>query len=345
MLNALRNFMDGLERPPVKENATVFRFPPVEKHAMVLGKVPVQDVMDGKAEPANDAAPGLLQRLFPKWCPASMMTMPTLCDPTPPPPEDVLVKPTEEGAQPWGWLTSVLVTYLVVIMFGTFRFEDKWHKVPGDGWDYQKPGEDVAKDSITCDSSADALPCFYAMLNPDQQFLFFFLAPLAPWLLSVATEFHVQGSDAWNRKNEARRLAEFGIAFLVFWAYTSCKIQLQYELDVTFDPSNVVTASMVGTAILLKEVGIVGLALTMRSLSICLVALSVWVYMAYYSFYDCASFHTPAETFVGVVFGLLLVGLWVNLLITMGPEGDDEDDEDEESQASYLPLPAGSSKK
>ncbi|CAE8649728.1 unnamed protein product [Polarella glacialis] len=245
----------------------------------------------------------------------------------------------EEEPQGWGWFAASMAIYMVVIAFGSELFEGpKWHHVPGPGWDFQKPGQDVAKDSATCDSALDGPPCYYGMLNDFQQLYIFLCLPLAPWLVAVALELCAGGRAAWNRKGEALRLYQYALMFVAFYIFHRTKLQLLYELDVTFDPSDVVAVSMVGLAIATKEVGIAAVSMTMASLATMLTAAVVLAGIAYYSFWSCLFFHTPAEVRTGAVVGLLLVVLLKKLFAGLGEE--EEEDEDEASETGYIALTA-----
>ncbi|CAE8602974.1 unnamed protein product, partial [Polarella glacialis] len=151
--------------------------------------------------------------------------------------------------------------------------------------------------------------------------------PLAPWLVAVALK----------GKGEARRFKEYVLMFVAFYIYHRGKLQLQSELDSTFDPSDVVTVSMVGLAILCKEVGFAGVSMTMASLSTLLAAAVACVGMVYYSVWSCKFFHSPAEVRAGAAFGLLLVVLLKRLL---GGSVAQEEEEEEESEAGYVALKA-----
>ncbi|CAE8667524.1 unnamed protein product, partial [Polarella glacialis] len=152
--------------------------------------------------------------------------------------------------------------------------------------------------------------------------------PLAPWLVAVALK----------GKGEARRFKEYVLMFVAFYIYHRGKLQLQSELDSTFDPSDVVTVSMVGLAIVCKEVGFAGVSMTMASLSTLLAAAVAGVGMVYYSVWSCKFFHSPAEVRAGAAFGLLLVLL--KKLLGGSVAQEEEEEEEEESEAGYVALKA-----
>ncbi|CAE8605080.1 unnamed protein product, partial [Polarella glacialis] len=228
------------------------------------------------------------------------------------------------------WVGGAIACYGVVIAVGACQYEGKWHRIPGHGWDFVSGKHFSSCYNEQPIDEGPSAPCYFGLRNEVQHiFCWVCLLPFAPWLVALVAGFLVEGQHGCYRADlhlgsifilslgsatvghSMRRLADYLLFFFGFYAFYGAKIVGRAELECSFDSSDHVTVSMVGLAIAFAEVSVAYQSPRIVFAITALAAGVVWVCKAYFSFYTCSYFHTPAEVSAGSAAGLVLTGLFL----------------------------------
>lgn len=211
------------------------------------------------------------------------------------------------GSRSVFWVLGALILYAVPLAAGVCQFDGKWTQV--DGWSFTKSDVDP---SVTVDCTEDPYsfnpPCYFG-LQQEATYITIWLLPFAPFLIAGAAALCSSSGGAGEAA--CRRLISYALLVGLFFLVNNLRPDAQAAFGTTADPSEQVTASIVGLTIAFAEVGVSGQKWLQWLVSVA--ALLVLLLKAYFSYFTALYFQSPLETELGFGEGLVLSLLYLIL--------------------------------